>query len=94
MDAEDNLLQGKDPNLKTFLLHCVSVYSYLPFRVCEYALYKHEKKKNRDLQQRVDKTTIKKLPGSTSAISAIFTKPVVRVMRMGFTNKQRFVEEK
>ena len=66
----------------------------MPFGVSEYALYKHEKKKNRDLQQRVDKTTIKKLPGSTSAISAIFTKPVERAMRMGFTNKQRFVEEK
>ena len=92
--AEGDFLQGKDPNLKTFLLHFLSVYSYLPFCVCEYALYKHEKKKNRDLQQRVDKTTIKKLPGSTSAISAIFTKPVERVMRMGFTNKQRFVEEK
>ena len=92
--AEGNFFQGKDPNLKTFLLHFVSVYSYLPFCVCEYALYKHEKKKGRDLQQRVDKTTIKKLPGSTSAISAIFTKPVERVMRMGFTNKQRFVEEK
>ena len=59
--AEGDFLQGKDPNLKTFLLHFLSVYSYLPFCVCEYALYKHEKKKNRDLQQRVDKTTIKKL---------------------------------
>ena len=92
--AEGDFLQGKDPNLKSFLLHFLSVYSYLPFCVCEYALYKHEKKKNRDLQQRVDKTTIKKLPGSTLVITAIFTKPVQREMRMGFTNKERFVEEK
>ena len=40
----------------------------------------------------MDKTTIKKLPGSV--ISAIFTKPVERVMRMGFPKKQRFVEKK
>ena len=76
--AEDDFLQGKDQNLKSFLLHFLSVYSYLPFCVCEYALYKHEKKKGRDLQQRVDKTTIEKLLGPTSAISAIFTKPVGR----------------
>ena len=74
-------------------MHFLSVHSYLPLCGCEYAEYKHEKKKGRDLQQRVDKTTIKKLPGSKSAISAIFTKPVERVMRMGFPKEQSDTKE-